>query len=226
MMKNIYSSPDQGISRCKLLIADDHCIIREGTRSLLFNEPDIDVVGTANNGHQAIELVKTLKPDFVLMDVSMPELNGIEATSLLMKEFPKLRILAFSMHAEHHFITAMLHAGAAGYLLKDCLFDELVFAIRTIHHGNSYFSPAIAHLTLPNRQVDESHASIVTPLSKRESEVLKLLVEGNPMRVVADQLFISVKTVETHRKHISEKLRLYNITEMVRYAIRECIIVA
>ena len=210
-----------------VLIADDHGIVREGIRALLENASGINVVGVAENGRQTIELVSKLKPDLVLMDVAMPELNGIEATGQLMKAFPKLRILALSTHADHRYVSAMLHAGAAGYLLKDCLFDELLFAIRAIQSGQSYLSPAIAHLVLVDfRQGDAARTTKEPYLTGREREVLQLLAEGHTMKDVATRLSISVKTVETHRKHISDKLELRTITELTRYAIREGIISA
>jgi len=211
----------------QILVADDHGIVREGIRALLMNEPGIHVVGMAENGRQAIELVNKLKPDLVLMDVAMPELNGIEATRQLAKENPQLRILALSMHADSRYVRGMLCAGASGYLLKECLFAELLFAIRAVQRGQSYLSPSIAHLVLSDyRQgtVQQRQATSEvneTTLTGREREVLQLLAEGITMKDIAARLCISIKTVETHRKQISDKLGIRTIVGLTKYAIRE-----
>lgn len=212
-----------------ILIADDHGIVREGIRALLDSQPDLEVVGAAENGRQAVEMVWKLKPDLVIMDVAMPDLNGIDATRQLTKDYPSLKILALSTHSDHSYVREMLRAGAAGYLLKDCYFDELLFAIRAIQAGQSYLSPAIAHLVLIDFRDGDMPAS--TPgrglamseslLTGREREVLQLLAEGHTMKEVAAELSISIKTVETHRKRISEKLGLRSISELTKYAIRE-----
>ncbi len=214
----------------KVFIADDHGIIRDGIRALLYSESDIEVIGVAENGRQAIELITKLNPDVVLMDVSMPELNGIDATRQLMKEFPTLRILALSTYSDHRYVSEMLHAGAAGYILKDGVFDELLFAIRSIQRGQSYLSPPIAHLVLSdyrqgttksNINIAKSEDAKKTILTKREREVLQLLAEGHTMKDIAHALFISIKTVETHRKKISDKLGIRSIIDLTKYAIRE-----
>jgi len=211
-----------------ILIADDHGIIRDGIRALLSSDPDIEVVGTAANGRQAVELTMELKPDLIIMDVAMPELNGVEATRQLMKALPKLRILALSVHSDHRYVNEMLRAGAAGYLLKDSVFDELRFAISAIRRGQAYLSPPVAHFVLneyrqkPSRQVfRDSQLTPSSPLTNREREVLQLLAEGHTMRVIAERLCISIKTVETHRKQISDKLGIRTIIDLTKYAIRE-----
>lgn len=212
----------------KVLIADDHGIIRDGIRALLTPDPDIEVVGTAANGRQAVELTMELKPDLIIMDVAMPELNGVEATRQLMKALPKLRIIALSVHSDHRYVNEMLRAGAAGYLLKDSVFDELRFAISAIRRGQAYLSPPVAHFVLneyrqnPSRQVfRDSQLTPSTPLTNREREVLQLLAEGHTMRIVAERLCISIKTVETHRRQISDKLGIRTIIDLTKYAIRE-----
>lgn len=211
----------------KVVIADDHGIIRDGIRALLEREPDIDVVGVAENGRQAVELARTLEPNLVIMDVVMPELNGIEATRQLIKECPNIQVLALSAHADHRYVIEMLRAGASGYLLKDCVFDELRFAVSAIRRGQSYLSPPVAHMVLAeyrqktSRQKNTETIAPSGPLTIREREVLQLLTEGHTMRDIAERLCISVKTVETHRKEISDKLGIRSIVELTKYAIRE-----
>lgn len=211
----------------KVFIADDHGIIRDGISALLNNEADIEVIGVAEHGRMAVELILKLKPDIVLMDVSMPELNGIEATRQLIKEVPTLRILALSTYSDHRYVSEMLHAGAAGYILKDGVFDELLFAIRSVERGQSYLSPPVAHIVLSDYrkgntgEVSGQDKEIKPILTKREREVLQLLAEGKTMKDVANCLFISTKTVETHRKKISDKLGIKSIIDLTKYAIRE-----
>lgn len=208
----------------KVLIADDHGIIRDGIRSLLNQEADIDVIGVAENGRQAIDLVRKLKPDLVIMDVAMPDLNGIDATRQLVKEYPALRILALSTHSDRRYVKEMLRVGAAGYVLKDSVFDELRFAIHAIQRGQSYLSPPVAHLVLAdyrNGTRNVTRAQDMPDLTVREREVLQLLAEGHTMKVIAERLCISIKTVETHRKKISDKLGIRTIIELTKYAIRE-----
>lgn len=211
----------------RILIADDHGIIRDGIRALLNSEPDMEVVGVADTGRHALELVKKLKPDLVIMDIAMPELNGIEATRQLVKDYPSLRILALSTHSDHRYVSEMLHAGAVGYLLKDGVFDELRFAIQAIKRGQSYLSPGIAHLVLTKYREGagrRSHQKLEMKdavLTGREREVLQLLAEGHTMKDIAGRLCISIKTVETHRKQISDKLGIRTIIDLTKYAIRE-----
>lgn len=211
----------------KVLIADDHGIIRDGIRALLSHEKDIDVVGVAEDGRKALELAEKLRPDLVIMDIAMPDLNGIDATRQLMKAYPGLKILALSTHADHRYVRNMLQAGAVGYVLKDGVFDELRFAIAAIQRGQSYLSPAIAQLVLSEYREGGTrggvsvHATQSVPLTPREREVLQLLAEGHAMKEVALRLCISIKTVETHRRQISEKVGLKSISDLTKYAIRE-----
>ncbi len=210
-----------------VFIADDHGIIRDGISALLNNESDIEVIGVAEHGRLAVELILKLKPDLVLMDVSMPELNGIEATRQLIAAVPTLRILALSTYSDHRYVSEMLHAGAAGYILKDGVFDELLFAIRSVERGQSYLSPPVAHLVLSDYRkgitgdIQSQEKEIKPILTKREREVLQLLAEGKTMKDIANSLFISTKTVETHRKKISDKLGIKSIIDLTKYAIRE-----
>jgi len=211
----------------QVLIADDHGIVRDGINALLASEPSINVVGIAKNGREAVELVSKLKPDIVLMDVAMPDLNGIEATRQLSKDYPQLRILALSVHADPRYVRGMLCAGASGYLLKDSVFDELLFAIHAIQRGQSYLSPPIARFVLSDyRQRTIQHGQALsetseTLLTSREREILQLLAEGLTMKEVGARLCISIKTVETHRKQISDKLGIRTIAGLTKYAVRE-----
>lgn len=208
----------------KVVIADDHGIVRDGIRALLAHEPGIEVVGVAENGRQAVELVRQLIPDLVIMDVAMPDLNGIDATRQLMKDYPAMRILGLSTHSDRRYVNAMLQAGAAGYLLKDSVFDELRSAILAIQRGQSYLSPPVAHVVLTDyrkRTAQRDQAPEKPVLTDREREVLQLLAEGHTMKVVAERLSISVKTVETHRRQISDKLGIRTLIDLTKYAIRE-----
>ena len=206
----------------RVLIVDDHTLLREGLKSLLQKE-GLEVAGEAGDGRSAIKLARKLTPDIVILDISMPLLNGIEATRQIRADAPQSKIIVMSMHSGSHFVLAALHAGANAYLLKDAAFEELLVALRSVLKGQIYLSPAIAEVVV--------RASIRYPFSKREllrrkissreREVLQLLVEGKSTREAAATLYVSVKTVETHRKHIMEKLKLHSIAELTKYAIRE-----
>jgi len=207
----------------KILVADDHQLVREGLRSLLENEPDLEVAGEAETGRKAVQIVRNLKPDLIIMDVSMPDLNGIEATRHIINECPKAKVLALSMHSDQRFVADILKAGASGYLLKDCAFEELVSAIRAVVIGQTYMSPGITGPVIQDylRRLsgpDHSAASLLTP---REREVLQLLAEGQATKQIASRLNVSVKTVETHRRRLMEKLRIFSVAELTKYAIRE-----
>ena len=203
-----------------VLIADDHQILREGLGELLSGQKDMSVVGKAADGREAVELAKSLKPDVVLMDVSLPELNGMDATYQIHHDLPRTRVLALSMHAEPRFVKEMLSAGASGYLLKDSAFEDLISAIRTVIRGKRYVSPQVAGdiLTEILEKSGEEDGSILT---RREREVLQMLAEGKSTKEQADALNVSVKTVETHRKRIMDKLDRRSIAELTKYAIRE-----
>ena len=210
----------------RVLLADDHRIVREGLRSLLADESDIEVVAEADNGRRAIELTDELTPDVVVMDVGMPELNGIEATRRILASRPEAKVIALSMHSDRRFVAEMLKAGASGYLLKDGAFEELVGAIRTVTAGRTYLSPRIANVVVEEYVRQQPRTSGVEPgvyakLSPREREVLQLLAEGKATKEAAAALHLSVKTVETHRRQIMEKLGLYSVAELTKYAIRE-----
>ncbi len=207
----------------KLIIADDHKIIRDGLKSLISQQPDLQVVAEAGDGRRAVELVRELRPDVVIMDVSMPELNGIDATRQIISEFPETRVIALSMHSDRRFVNAMLKAGASGYLLKDCAFEEIIRAIDTVVKGQMYLSPAVTTLLVDGLITHESNAeeSIFELLSEREREVLQLLAEGNSTKEIASTINVSVKTVESHRKNIMDKLDLRSVAELTKLAVRE-----
>ncbi len=207
----------------RILLADDHKIVSEGLQMVIDKQADMKVVGVANDGRQAVRMTGELSPDVVIMDVVMPNLNGIEATRQIIKESPGVKILALSMHTDRRYITGMLSAGVSGYLLKDCAGAELAQAVRTVMEDKVYLSPAIAGIVveeLTHKSVSEDKRPL-SVLSPRELEVLQLLAEGQSTRQIAGALHISVKTVETHRRQLMEKLKLGNIAELTKFAIRE-----
>jgi len=203
----------------RIIIADDHQIVREGLRSILQHDLDINVVGLAENGRAAIELAKELNPDIVIMDISMPDLNGMEATRRIIEENPAIKVIALSMHSDQQFVTEMLKAGASAYLLKDCALDELERAIRSVIARQIYISPTVAGSVVKDyvHHLSEDKSSVLT---SREREVLQLIAEGKSAKQVAYQLKVSVKTIEGHRQHIMEKLDIYSVAELTKYAIR------
>lgn len=209
----------------RIVLCDDHQIIREGLRSLLEKQPDMTVVGEALNGLGAIKMVADKKPDIVVMDIAMPEMNGIGAARRICADNPKVKILALSMHSDHHFVTEMLEAGASGYMLKDSAFGELTTAIRTIMSGGLFISPHIAGNVLeefarranPGNGTKRHNAH----LSQREREILQLIAEGHSTKEIATKINVSVKTVETHRQHVMQKIGAHNVAALTKYAVRE-----
>ncbi|MBE0531356.1 MAG: response regulator transcription factor [Rhodospirillales bacterium] len=206
----------------RVILADDHSVFREGLCSLLRVEEDIDVVGLAADGDAAIALVQELRPDVVVMDIAMPGCDGIEATERILAEDPSQRILALSMHADAQFMQKMFSVGAKGYLPKNCCFDELVTAIRTIHENGEYLSPSLNAALLSDYigLLAKEKERNDRPLSDRETEVLKMIADGQHTKQIADLLCISVKTVETHRRQIMEKLGISTVAGLTRYAVR------
>lgn len=208
----------------RVLIADDHTIMRAGLRSLLEKEDQIEVVGEAENGRRAVQLAIEHEPDVVVMDVSMPDLNGIEATSQVLASLPEAKVIALSMHTDKRFVMGMLRAGASGYLLKDCASQELASAIVSVASNKKYLSPDIAGVVIEDSLyggLQEEKGTISSMLSAREREVLQLIAEGWSTRQIASHLYVSVKTIETHRRQIMKKLDLHNIADLTKYAIRE-----
>jgi DNA-binding NarL/FixJ family response regulator len=211
------------MAQITVLIADDHRILREGLRSLLVQSPGIRVVAEAENGRQAVELAERFQPQLVIIDVAMPELNGIEATRRIVAACPGVKVISLSMHEERQFILASLKAGATGYLLKDSAFDDLAEAILRVMQGQVYLSPAINAMVVQEfvQQISDVEYRACSPLSPREREVLQLLAEGYMSKEIALKMHLSVKTIEAHRQSIMEKLDLHSIAALTKYAIRE-----
>ncbi len=205
----------------RILIVDDHKIIRDGLRLLVEREPDLCVIGEADNGRDACEMVRSTVPHVLLMDVGMPEMNGMEATRRIHEEFPAIRILALTMHADRQYLQEMLRAGAAGYLLKDCASEELVKAIRIVLDGQTYLSPQVAGTIVDDWVRHEPGPPMLASLTPREREVLQMIAEGYIARAIGARIGVSTKTVETHRKHIMTKLGARSVAELTRIAIRE-----
>lgn len=207
----------------KILLADDHKMMREGLRSMLEKQQGVGVVVEAENGRKAVEMAKETVPDLVIMDINMPDLNGIEATRRILKEFPRTKIIALSMHADKRYVTRALQAGASAYLLKDCAFDELIKAIQVVLRNRIYLSSEINQVVLKeylekSEKLDQPAYSVLT---EREREIVQLIAEGKSTKEIAAILKISVKTVETHRQRTMDKLNIDNIADLVKFAIRE-----
>jgi len=207
----------------KIIIADDHAIMLQGLRSLLEGQPGFEVIGQASDGRSAVDMAHRLKPDIIVLDVSMPILNGVEAARRILAENPSVKVLALSMHSQKRFVTEMLKAGASGYLLKDSDIDELVHAVKTVLSGKIYLSPSIAGVVVEEIVHGRSRGegSISEKLTPREREVLQLVVEGKTSKEIASLLNLSVRTVDTHRNQIMRKLGCNNVVELTRIAIRE-----
>ncbi|HYA14855.1 MAG TPA: response regulator transcription factor [Syntrophales bacterium] len=207
----------------RVLLADDHNIFRDGLRTLIEKEAGMEVVAEAENGRKTVKLAEKLSPNVVIMDVSMPDLNGIEATRKIRAGTSNVKVIALSMHSDKRFVLGMLEAGASAYLLKDCAFAELVSAIRQVAAGNTYLSPKIADVVVKGylNKVSDTSLSKRTILTSREREILQLLAEGLSAKEIAAHLNLSIKTIETHRRNIMEKLEIHTIAELTKYAIRE-----
>lgn len=205
-----------------ILLADDHSVVRQGFRRILESQADMEIVGEASNGREAIERATTLSPDVVVMDVAMPELNGIEATRRLMESSPRTRVLALSMHKDAVYVREILRAGARGYLLKDAIDADLLAAVRAIARGEGYLSPAIADAVLTDYR--QHVTDPIDLLTSREREVLQLIAEGKTNKEIATDLKLSVYTVDAHRGRIMEKLNLHSTGELVRFAVRKGLI--
>lgn len=204
-----------------VILVDDHKILREGIRSILEDTSDIKVVAEADNGREAIKLSREMNPDILVMDIAMPGLNGIEATELISRESPGIRILALSMHSDKHYVKGIFRAGASGYLLKHSAAKELIEAIRMIYANHTYLSKEISDVVVREfSQQGESNDENEKSLSTREKEVLQLVTEGKTTKAIAEILFLSVKTVEAHRQRIMNKLNLFTIPELTKYAIK------
>jgi DNA-binding NarL/FixJ family response regulator len=211
------------MGKIRIVMADDHQIVRQGVRTLLASEPDMEVVGEAENGRDTLRLVQELSPLVVVMDISMPDLNGIEATRQIVSQNSGVKIVALSMHSDSFFVLNMLKAGASGYLLKDCAVDELVKAIRTVVANKTYLSPGISDIVVKDlvNGYSMSEGSAFSILTNREREVLQLMAEGKSTNSIAERLCVSSKTVETHRKQIMTKLDIHSVAELTKYAVRQ-----
>lgn len=211
------------MKKIKVLIAEDHTIVRQGLSALLRSEPDIEVVGEASDGLEAIEQAKKLFPDVVLMDIAMRNLNGIEATRKIKKLFPPMKVLVLTMYDNEEWIFQILKAGASGYLIKDSAMTDLISAIRTIWQGDSFLSPSISRKVIDEyiRKAEIGEKKGVEDiLSSREREILQLIAEGQSVTQIASLLCISKKTVEAHKTHIMEKLNIHDKVGLIKYAIR------
>lgn len=202
----------------KVLLADDHTIVRQGLKLILAAQADFEVIGEASDGRTAAELAAKLRPDIVLMDVQMPELNGIEATRRMVEANPRIRVLVLSMHKEALYVREVLKAGARGYILKDAIDTELLSAMRSVARGDGYISPAVSGALLTDYR--EQSSNPLDTLSTREREVLQLIAEGKTNKEIATKLNLSVYTVDSHRGKVMEKLNLHSAGELVRFALK------
>ena len=208
--------------RIRIVLADDHALVRQGFRALLATMPDFEVVGEAADGREALRLLRALAPEVALMDISMPELNGLDATAHALRRQPQLKVIIVSMHAIEAYVIEALRAGAAGYLLKNADADELERAIRTVTRGERYLSPAVSHHVIDRflRAEGGAQEAQALALSERQREVLQLIAEGRSTREIAERLHLSVKTIETHRAHLMQRLEIFDVAGLTRYALR------
>lgn len=206
-----------------ILLADDHTIVRQGLAKLLESEPDLKVIGEASNGREAIEKVETLKPDIVLMDIGMPQLNGIEAVRQIKKKQPHIKVIILSMHSHERFISEALSLGATGYLMKDSTGRDIVKAIRAATKGDTFLSPAISrHVVesyLSMKRGNSSPRDLYSTLSNREREVFQMIAEGRTVKEISEILCVSVSTIKTHRANIMDKLKMKNLSQLIQFAI-------
>ena len=207
----------------KIILADDHAIVRSGLARLLQQQEGIEIAGQADNGVSAVALAKQLQPDIVIMDIGMPDLNGIEATRQIVRDLPQVKVIGLSMHSSKKYVKEMFKAGASGYLLKNCPFEELTEAIKVVLAGQTYISPSISSAVIGDYIADaaDDEKSVFSVLTEREREVLQLLAEGKTTKQIAEHLHISSKTVEAHRLKIMHKLEIDNIAQLTKYAIQE-----
>ena len=218
--KNSFNSTNRPI---RIILADDHQIVRQGLRILLEAEPDMEIIAEADNGRKVLKQAQELLPDIIIMDLSMPELNGIEATRQILSGAPEVKVIALSMHSDSLFVLNMIKSGASGYLLKDCALEELVKAIRAVVDDKTYLSPGVSDIVIRDFVTgwQTTNSSAFSVLSPREREVLQLMAEGRTTNQIADGLCVSVKTVEAHRKQVMTKLGIHSVAELTKYAIRQ-----
>jgi len=207
----------------KIMIVDDHSITREGLKALLEKRSEMQVVAEAENGRIAVKLARKLKPDIIVMDINMPDLNGIEATRQIISESPDAKVVALSMYSDKSYVKGMLKAGVSGYVMKNCAFEELIHAILTVMKNQTYLSPRISDIVRQEfvSMLESEDTSPISVLTEKECEVLQLIAEGVKTREIASRINISVKTVEARRRQIMEKLKIDNIAELTKFAVRE-----
>ncbi len=210
----------------KVLVVDDHDVVREGIRMVLASDPELEVVGTASSGEEAVECVRTLHPKVVLMDIGMPGISGFEATRRIRESDPDVEVVALTVHDSAAYVFQMLRAGATGYVVKRAAAEDVIQAVKRASHGEAVLHPAVAKLVISDylMRVESGEEVSFDTLSDREREILKLIAEGKTNREIAEMLFLSIKTVQTHRANLMHKLGMHDRTELVKYAIRKGII--
>jgi DNA-binding NarL/FixJ family response regulator len=224
---NKLKTKGERMEEIKILIADDHKMVREGLKALLSSQPDFTIIGEASDGHETVKKVKELEPDIVLMDISMPNLNGLEATRQIRRKFPKTKVLILTMHLNEEYIFQSLQLGASGYLLKENAAEDLISAIRSVQEGHSYLSPSISKAVIDaylRKRITGKGGSPFEILTAREREILQMIAEGNTNKEIGKKLFISTKTVEAHRAHIMNKLDIHEVAKLVKFAIKNGLI--
>jgi DNA-binding NarL/FixJ family response regulator len=207
----------------RILLVDDHQIMRDGLRAILASEETFEIVGEAENGREAAAMARTLVPDVIIMDIGMPDLNGVEATRQVKADNPRVKVIALSMYADRGYVLGVLEAGASGYVLKTGAYDELHRAVQAVAQGKNYLSPDVTQMVVDAqvRASSEGSTSVQPSLGPREREIIQLLAEGRTSPEIARRLHISTRTVETHRRNIMKKLDLHTVAELTKYAIRE-----
>lgn len=220
------TSGDQRLTALRVLLVEDHTLVRAGIRALLENLPGVEVVGEAGDGQEALRLIAQHQPDVVVMDIGMPKLNGLEAAARVARDYPKTRVIILSMHLNEEYVIRALHAGAAGYLLKDAGTAELELALQAVARGDTYLSPPVSKRVIADYvQRVERLVDPLERLTPRQREILQLIAEGHTAKAMAQSLNISVKTVETHRAQLMERLDIHNVAGLVRYAMRRGLVV-
>ena len=211
------------MGKIKVLVADDHTILRQGIKALLDNQEGIEVIGEAKDGREALAIIEETLPDVILMDIAMPGLNGLEATRRIKKKFPRMKVLVLTMYTNEEYIFQILNAGANGYLVKETAFQDLISAIKAVYKNEAFMSPSISKKVINSyiKKAQDDEEKTCEILTTREREILQLIAEGNSSKKIAELLFISPKTVETHRTHIMDKLNIHNRTGLIKYAIRK-----
>jgi DNA-binding NarL/FixJ family response regulator len=208
------------VSTVRVLIADDHRLVRAGIRRLLESMPGVEVVAEADDGRAAIRLAREHMPDLAILDIAMPELNGLDACARIVRDLPGVRVLMLSMHAEDAYVFDAVHAGASGYVLKDAALVELELAVRSVSRGDKYFSPAVSAALVERLRNATAEGRAGDPLTLRQREILQLVAEGHSTRDIADRLHLSVKTIETHRAELMRRLGIHDVAGLTRYAIK------